>query len=131
MKKEPSEKIEVLYVDDGNIQLELFYWTFMKKFDVYTTDSGEEGLMMLDIMPDIDIIISDFNMPVVNGLEFIARAKEKKENLSCYILSGTSKFELIKGAINCKLIDGFFQKPMDKEEILDELMKHSTKLICV
>ena len=66
----------ILYVDDEVINLELLQLTYMNDFEVITATSAKEGLQMLEVNPDIRVVISDLKMPVMNGLEFIKVVKK-------------------------------------------------------
>ena len=71
--------VGVLLVDDyadmlnlTNLQLENLH----PDFDFYKATSGEEALDYID-SEDLDVIISDFNMPKMNGLELLEKAEEE------------------------------------------------------
>lgn len=72
-----EKQINILYVDDEQLNLQLFATVFKKKFNVITAESGLEGLEKLDKNKDICIVISDMRMPEMNGIEFINTAKKK------------------------------------------------------
>ena len=72
-----SEKITILYVDDEELNLELFKINFNKEYNVITAESGKKGLEMLFAFPEIKIVISDMRMPGMSGIEFISIAKRE------------------------------------------------------
>jgi CheY-like chemotaxis protein len=63
-----SEKKQILYTDDEEINLKLFEFNFSKKYDVITAINPQEGLDCLKVMPNIKVVISDMKMPGMNGL---------------------------------------------------------------
>ena len=107
----------VLYVDDEPINLKLFELNVHCTFNVITALSGFEGLEILKNNPDIPIVISDMRMPRMDGLEFIAKAKEQFPNIIFYILTGYEINEEISEALNDKLINKYFRKPLNYKEI--------------
>ncbi len=109
--------VNILYVDDEKINLELFSLVFRKKFKVITAESGFEGLQKLEENKDICIVISDMKMPEMNGLEFINTAKKKFSNLVYFILTGFEITEEISQALNERLINKYFKKPFNSKEI--------------
>jgi two-component system, response regulator, stage 0 sporulation protein F len=113
--------IKLLYVDDEPINLRLFELTFEKIFNIKTAISGMAGLEILDREIDIHIVITDFRMPVMNGLEFIQEAWKKHSNITYYVLSGYEQTPAITDAINNKMIKKYFMKPFNKAVLEDEI----------
>lgn len=113
--------INVLYVDDEPINLELFKIVFRKHFNVLVADSGFEGLKILETNSDIDVVISDMKMPLMSGLEFIKTAHQINSTILFYLLSGYTITEEIEQAINKGLVKGYIQKPFEKSSIIDNL----------
>jgi two-component system, response regulator, stage 0 sporulation protein F len=116
-----SNLIKLLYVDDEPINLRLFELTFQNMFDVKTAISGMAGLEKLDQEKDIHIVITDFRMPVMNGLEFIQEAYKKYSNKTYYVLSGYEQTPAIAEAINNKIIKRYFMKPFNKTILEEEI----------
>ena len=110
-------KTKLLYVDDEEMNVFLFEMNFSTKYEVYVARSGMEGLEVLDKNPDIEVVISDMKMPVMTGLEFVKLVKEKYSNIKCYILSGYELNEDIQSAVDSKLIEHYFRKPMITQDI--------------
>ncbi len=86
-------------------------------FKVIACAHGEEAINLLQERDDISLVITDYNMPVMNGLELTAaiRKQFKKHQLSILAISGNSDEEvsamfLKKGATD------FIKKPFSKEE---------------
>ncbi len=112
-----SSRTKILYVDDEFINLQLFKINFSKKYDVLIAENGDEGLELLDQNPDVNTVISDMKMPLVNGIEFISKAKIKHPNLNYYILTGFEITPEIKEALHNGLIQKYFSKPFDFHDI--------------
>ncbi len=109
---------KVMIVDDSSL-----FRNQMKKmvenlfFQVFALAHGEEALLILEQHPDVRIIITDYNMPVMDGLELTKAVREKftKNQLSIFVLSSTedtdvSAMFLKRGA------NDFITKPFSKEE---------------
>ncbi len=86
-------------------------------FNVIACAHGEEAINLLQERDDISLVITDYNMPVMNGLELTTaiRKQFKKHQLSILAISGNSDEEvsamfLKKGATD------FIKKPFSKEE---------------
>jgi len=116
---------KVLCVDDERINLLILEKLLGKYFEVLTADSGDSGLKMMEQNSDITFVISDMKMPRMNGLEFIAKAKEKWRDKAYFILSGYSLSEEIQEALDKGLILKYFEKPADFQKIQKALMENS------
>lgn len=113
-----SSNIAILYVDDEDINLFLFRATFEPKYTVITASSGQEGLDKLKAYHDkIIVVISDMNMPQMNGIEFIAQARQSYSNIAYFILTGYDYNQEIDQALKTNTIQKFFTKPFVVEEI--------------
>ncbi len=111
-------KIKILYVDDEDLNLELFNIIFKDKFEILTANSADKGLKILEDYNDIDVVISDMKMPGMNGLEFIEIAKVKYNSIHFFILTGFEITDNIAEAIDKGLIIKCFKKPLDDKEII-------------
>ena len=120
-----NRKPKILYVDDEFINLQLFKINFDNKYEVFTAENGITGLEVLDNNPDIIVVISDMKMPLMNGIEFIKKAKEKYSHIRFYILTGFQITEEIQEALNSKLILKYFSKPFNLNKIDDTLREGS------
>ncbi len=108
---------KILYVDDEAINLELLQLTFMNEFTVITAESALEGLKLLELHPDIHVILSDLKMPVMNGLEFIKKVKQSHPDKVCMLLTGFMESEIMLEGFNQELIFRYLMKPWNKEEL--------------
>lgn len=119
-----STKTKILYVDDESINVFLFKIAFKDHFDVVGAESGREGLLILADNPDIKIVITDLNMPLMNGFEFIKQSQSEREGIRYYLLTGYEMSSEIQEALDAGLIIKYFGKPFDKEAIISEVQKH-------
>ncbi len=106
----------VLYVDDEPINLELFKAQFKKHFSVLTAISAINGLKLIEANP-VDLVITDFKMPAMNGLEFIKEIKKTPPQMKCIILSGYIESKVVNEKERI-LVSEFLSKPWKKEDIL-------------
>jgi len=116
LKKNQNHKI--LVVDDSMIfrkqMKEMLENLF---FEVYTVAHGEEALNMLETHSDISLVIADYNMPVMDGLELTheIRKKYNKNDLNIIALSSNEDEEInalfLKHGAN-----DYIKKPFLKEE---------------
>ena len=111
----------ILYVDDDIINLQLFEINLKRKFYILTAIGGAKALEMMSSNPDIKAVISDMNMPEMNGLEFISEAQQRHPDIPCFILTGYEITEDIEHALKNGMIKKYFQKPYDLNELSNEI----------
>src|SRR5690606_10091167 len=115
-----DKKISILFVDDEPNNLISFKATFRQKYKIYTANSGQEGLEMLEDFP-IDIIITDQRMPVMTGIEFLEKVIEINPEPIRILLTGYSDMTVVKDAINLGKVFYYLEKPWIEKEI-DEII---------
>ena len=113
-----NKKHKVLVVDDSMVlrkQLKGMLENLF--FRVITVAHGEEALGMLNTHPDISLVLTDYNMPVMDGLELTREIRKtyNKNDLSIIALSSNDNDEInamfLKNGAN-----DYIKKPFSKEE---------------
>ena len=113
----------ILYVDDEVINLELLQLTFMNDFEVLTAESAVEGLKLMELDPEIHVLISDLKMPVMNGLDFIKVVKEKHPEKICMLLTAYMESDVMLEGFNKELIFRYLMKPWNKDELKETILQ--------
>ncbi|MEA3290019.1 MAG: hybrid sensor histidine kinase/response regulator [Campylobacterota bacterium] len=88
-----NKNIQVLVVDDSRVALEkTAYYLEKYNLNVLKAMNGKEALEVLEQNPDIRLVYTDYNMPVMNGLELIRELRKKysKDRLSIIVVSTQS-----------------------------------------
>ncbi|MDH5598150.1 MAG: response regulator, partial [Cyclobacteriaceae bacterium] len=115
-------KYSILYVDDEQVNLDVFKSTFRWYYTVHTALSGKEGLEILE-KEKIDMVITDQKMPGMSGVEFLKKIIPSYPDQVRIILTGYSDIEAIAYAINEVGIYQYIQKPWDADEMRHILNK--------
>jgi len=101
-----------------------------KLYEFIFAREGEAALEQLRRHPDVDIVLSDINMPRMDGLTLLARVGEQYPWVKVIIVSAYSDFTNIRVAMNRGAFD-FLVKPIDLEDLETTLLKttkHVTEL---
>lgn len=112
-----EDKSKILYVEDEKINRMLFDKIFSKKYNVQIAESGGDGLKILQEHNDIPVVVSDLKMPQMDGLEFIGIAKNRHPQIKYFILTGYDLNQDIDDALESNLINQYFMKPCNFNEI--------------
>ena len=106
----------LLIEDDSSTAKSIELMLTTERFNVYTTDLGEEGLD-LGKLYDYDIIILDLNLPDMHGYDVLKKLRLSKVNTPILILSGQSEMEDKVKALGFGA-DDYLTKPFHKEELV-------------
>ena len=109
----------ILYIDDEPNILEAYALMLEHNgYTVFKAQDGNEGLKIM-LSEEIDLVLSDINMPKKNGLTLIKQIRRilRYRNVPVVILSAVgTKHNVFKGV---ELgVDSFLTKPCDKERLL-------------
>lgn len=113
-----DEKIKILCVDDEvNVLRSLKRLFRNPDHEILTAESGQEGLARLKEEDCIQIVISDYRMPEMNGVDFLKEVCEHWPDTVRIVLSGYADIPAIVGAINEGQIYKFMAKPWNDDEL--------------
>jgi serine phosphatase RsbU (regulator of sigma subunit) len=104
-------KGKVLLVDDDSMVLAGLKRHLRNQFRIETALSGEEGLKRVEENGPYAVIVSDFSMPGMNGIEFLCRVKETDPDSVRMMLTGSADMSTAIQAVNEGSIFQFHPKP--------------------
>lgn len=116
------KNITVLYVEDEQ-DLRDVTSSILKSFtrNQYIATNGQEGYeMFLEYEEDIDLIISDINMPILNGLDMIKKIKVHNKNIPIIVTTAFSNKEYLLEAIDIG-VDKYVLKPIDITKLIQAM----------
>lgn len=114
--------IKILSVDDETdleVLLSQYFRRRIRKgdFEFSFAHNGVEALKMLLEHPDFDIILSDINMPEMDGLTLLSRLNEwRNPAIKCIMVSAFGDMDNIRTAMNRGAFD-FATKPIDLQDL--------------
>jgi len=110
-------KPRILIVDDDPGTLASLSRAFaLEGYTAVTASSGARGLERLDEEP-VDAILSDVVMPEMDGLAFLAKAREKSPHVPVILMSGQATLETAVKATRLGALD-FVEKPVGLDRLL-------------
>jgi len=116
--------MRVLTVDDSRTILAMLHHTLSGAgYEVLQAEDGQQGLDVLS-KEDVDIVITDINMPVMDGIDFIknVRAGGNHQSLPILILTtetSQEKRDLGRAAGGT----GWIVKPFDPEKLISVIQR--------
>ncbi|HEX8825954.1 MAG TPA: response regulator [Archangium sp.] len=120
-------KRTVLIVDDSDTIRHIIKVYLMKlKLEVLDTDRADSGLLLLGTHP-VDLVIADFNMPGMNGLEFVrqvrANGRPVVSRVPILLLTGGKAPELERRAMEAGASE-FVRKPVSSATLTAVVRRH-------
>lgn len=91
-------------------------------FEILEAENGQEGLDQLYAQPDTGLVLVDWNMPVMNGIDFVVTAREDERFKSTPMVMVTTETEPSRMARAIMAgVDEFVMKPFTQEILVEKL----------
>ena len=120
---EKERKYKILIADDE-------YWTREKfrhmiqweKYNLEFMEPAADGEDVLEKMKAEvpDILITDINMPFMNGVDLLTIVREKYPDVITFVISGYDDFDYVKGTFMAGAIN-YLKKPVTKVELVNAI----------
>jgi len=128
--KEAADGFNVLYIEDDR-DLRINTTRLIKSFftNVVTAENGQEGLDKYR-EGTFDIVITDINMPVMNGVKMAREIRSENDKQIIIIISAHDEAQYLLDCINVG-VDYFILKPLDIEQFMTIIDKAIRWVKCV
>lgn len=94
----------------------------------YEASNGRQALDLIRENPEIAIVITDINMPVMDGLQFISEIGKLDRKIETYVLSAYNDYKLVREAFKIGARDYIIKTELDKDIILKLLLESSARM---
>ncbi len=115
-KKQTAEKKQNILLVEDNAEMRAYLKSILVDYHCFEAENGLEALDLLN-KNAVDLILTDYMMPKMNGFDFIKALKESVIDLPILMLTAKadreSKLEILRLGI-----DDYLQKPFEKDELL-------------
>lgn len=112
-------------------ELEHYIRKFGEPYQILATASdGKSAKELIDKYQDrIDYLLTDIQIPMMNGLELVEYVKSRYPAIVCSVLTGYNDFSYVQKALRLKILD-YILKPID-ENVLKSQLKDAYELKCL
>jgi PAS domain S-box-containing protein len=119
-----EKRLHILHVDDDAAFLKVSkeILSLESNFEVDTAESAEEAYRKMN-STSYDAIVSDYQMPNKNGLDFLTELRARKIEIPFILLTGKGREEIAIKALNLGA-DGYVNKNGNTETVYGELTHH-------
>jgi PAS domain S-box-containing protein len=124
---ENTSDIKLLYVED-NVQARIPTLAVLSEFftNIVVAVDGKDGVTKYN-ENKIDLIITDINMPNLDGLDMIEAIRKTNKDIGILLLSAYSDIEYFRRSIQLE-VDGYLLKPIDITQFLELMNKIVEKI---
>jgi DNA-binding NtrC family response regulator len=110
-----DKQLNILVLDDDPIIRNLLRSMLKEKTNVMVAEKPSSAFDILK-KEAVDVLISDFVMPEMNGLEVLARVKEEHPDVEVIMISSEGNMDTVIGALRQGAVD-YFKKPFKAEDL--------------
>ena len=126
---------KILVVDDETDLEVLIKQKFRQKirdhqYEFVFAINGRHALEQLELHNDVDVVLSDINMPEMDGLTLLSKLNEQNGLMKSVIVSAYGDMENIRSAMNLGAFD-FITKPVNFEDLdltMEKTIRHVTQM---
>ncbi len=101
--------------DDLRISLQAFLAEHVPGIQVVAVDNGIDALANLTIY-DVHVILTDYQLPGMDGLEILARARQLRPEVPRILMSAHATIEVATEGVNRERIKHLLHKPLDLQD---------------
>ncbi len=110
--------VTILCVDDeANVLKSLKRLFLDEDYEILIAESGQEGLDILEQHQPVQVVISDYRMPEMDGVAFFKEVHERWPDTVRIVLSGYADTAAVVAAINEGQVYKFIPKPWNDDEL--------------
>lgn len=126
--QQDKQELNILLIEDEPEVRESYVDMFaFLELKVDTAENGQQGLELAE-KKHYDIIITDLNMPVIDGLETMRRVKSKDPDIEVIVITGFATIENAVGAMKQGAFD-YITKPVSLEHVKIVINKCIQKIL--
>ncbi|MBF0229890.1 MAG: response regulator [Desulfamplus sp.] len=127
IEQDKTTQEKILVIDDEKATLKMFrLFLELYGFDIYTAESGEEGLEVFD-REKPEIVLTDIKMPGMDGIEVLKEIKRRSPTTEVIVITGHGDMDLAIQALNLDAAD-FINKPIQRKSLENGLTRARERL---
>jgi response regulator RpfG family c-di-GMP phosphodiesterase len=118
---EPAVEDRILFVDDEQNVLDSYKRLLHDQFHIEVAPGGGKALAAIHLFGPYAIVISDMQMPGLNGAEFLGQVRQLAPNTVRMLLTGHKDINQAIEAVNEGRIFRYLTKPCEKKDLVSAI----------
>jgi chemotaxis signal transduction protein/CheY-like chemotaxis protein/ABC-type nitrate/sulfonate/bicarbonate transport system substrate-binding protein len=119
-----NKNIKILLVEDAGVmrKMEIKTLESLDFKNVLQAENGKDAIAILQNDPNVELIISDWNMPEMDGFELLrwVRSNERSKNIPFLMATGRGEKKEVEKALE-EGVSSFISKPFNKDELQEKI----------
>jgi response regulator RpfG family c-di-GMP phosphodiesterase len=111
----------ILLVDDDHDIISGYQRNLRKLFKIKVALKPSEGLQILNDNPEFAVVVSDYRMPEMNGVEFLSEVANKYPDTVRIIITGFADLKIAIESVNKGNVFRFLTKPLPTDQLINVL----------
>lgn len=109
-----SEKQKLLIVDDSELNRDILKEILGSRYDYMEAENGTQAIQILEVHPEIDLMLLDINMPQMNGFQVLEHMRELQwiDEVPVVMISSEESVEIMRKAYDLGITD-YISRPFD------------------
>ena len=109
-----SEKQKLLIVDDSELNRDILKEILGSSYDYMEAENGNQAIQILEVHPEIDLMLLDINMPQMNGFQVLEHMRELRwiDEVPVVMISSEESVEIMRKAYDLGITD-YISRPFD------------------
>ena len=109
-----SEKQKLLIVDDSELNRDILKEILGSSYDYLEAENGTQAIQILEVHPEIDLMLLDINMPQMNGFQVLEHMREFQwiDEVPVVMISSEESVEIMRKAYDLGITD-YISRPFD------------------
>ncbi len=118
-----TEQIKILCVDEEREISKALQQLFSadNQYSIITAESGEDGLVIMDKEKNIRLVVSEYQLPGMNGIDFLCQVYKEYPETIRVVLSGYVDTAAVVDAVNLGRINKYIHKPWNDDELKEAI----------
>lgn len=112
---------KILFVDDESLLLEGIKRQLRREFDITIAEGGEIALSIIAEHGPFAVVVSDYNMPGMDGITFLKTVSQNAPQTVLVMLTGRAELDVAVNALHNAHIARFLHKPCPQQLLRETL----------
>ncbi len=118
--REKSGKKVILVVEDEPALIQFYQYALEDNYDIFIASSGEEAFNALKILGNIDLMLLDFKLPGISGMDVLKEMKRSFPSIPVMMVTASKHGNTVAESTALGVCE-YLEKPFEVYDLLDKI----------